>query len=68
MTPTANLVLRVDVRMGELGLVFALRVVSAPRVHVCAHVERVNVVAVRNHLREEDASAAVPSSYNNPVY
>lgn len=53
--------------MCELGLVFALRVVSASCIHVCAHVEGVNIITVRNHLREEDASTAVPSGHLDSI-
>lgn len=67
MISTAYLVLRVDIRMGELWLIFALWVVCSPCVHACAHVERVDIITVRNHLRKEDASATVPSSHHDLV-
>ena len=54
--------------MRELCLIFALWVVGAFCVHIGAHVEGVHIVAVRDHLREEDTSSAIPSGHHDLVY
>lgn len=50
--------------MREFCFIFALWVVCSPCEHACAHVERVDIIAVRNHLREENASTTVPISHH----